>query len=381
MITGNKHNIVNVDALHKYHTGVNTLSISEELINENVTSFKVGTSNVNGVDLTNQMEQSLVTLDNINGNSFYESYNLKTVTITDDSNTIELFGLPNGVCDKYINGIVHRNIGSINLSNIKKSDITRVESWDNTNTVMFLIRVPDNKLVTSGSDISCISTHYKCVSDYEIVTNDVVSFAVRLKAKEIMFRVSKGLDTVDRLYDHLTQTERNIIIYYEKETPTEEHIQISYLCKPNDIIDTKSPIPFTCSHTVQLNTKAQVEEAQKQIVKSNKSIWQKFKELTDVKMSISENGYIKFPTAFGGLLIQWGRIENTPGIPEIRINLPVAYSEKIYGMQFTGQWGHSNHHYWVSGNTDYKTFITPIKIGSQDVVNVSDPVYWFIIGK
>ena len=39
MITGNKHNIVNVDALHKYHTGVNTPSISEELINENVTSF------------------------------------------------------------------------------------------------------------------------------------------------------------------------------------------------------------------------------------------------------------------------------------------------------------------------------------------------------
>ena len=69
MITGNKHNIINVDALHKYHTGVNTPNISEELINENVTSFRVGTSNVNGVDLTNQMEQSLVTLDNINGNN------------------------------------------------------------------------------------------------------------------------------------------------------------------------------------------------------------------------------------------------------------------------------------------------------------------------
>ena len=49
MITGNKHNIINVDALHKYHTGVNTPSTSEELTNENVTSFKVGTSNVNGV--------------------------------------------------------------------------------------------------------------------------------------------------------------------------------------------------------------------------------------------------------------------------------------------------------------------------------------------
>ena len=53
-------NLVNGDSLKKYHIGVNTPNISEELINENVTSFKVGTSNVNGVDLTNQMEQSLV---------------------------------------------------------------------------------------------------------------------------------------------------------------------------------------------------------------------------------------------------------------------------------------------------------------------------------
>ena len=47
-------NLVNGDSLKKYHIGVNTPNISEELINENVTSFKVGTSNVNGTDLTNQ---------------------------------------------------------------------------------------------------------------------------------------------------------------------------------------------------------------------------------------------------------------------------------------------------------------------------------------
>ena len=378
-------NLVNGDSLKKYHIGVNTPNISEELINENVTSFKVGTSNVNGTDLTNQMEQSLVTLDNINGDSSYEPHNFKTVTITDDSNTIELFGLPNGVCDKYINGIVHRNIGSINLSNIKKSDITRVESWDNTNTLMFLIKVPDVKLVTNGSDINCISTHYKCVSDYEIVTNDVVSFAVRLKAKEIMFRVSRGLDTVDRLYDHLTQYEKNITIYYEKETPTEEYVQISYLCKPNDIIDTKSPIPFTCSHQVQFNTKAQVEETQKQIVKSNKSIWQKFKELTDVKMKLENNGYIKLPTAFGGLILQWGTTSFTASG-----STRDAWRDIAYPIPFkTRVYHHSATLYstaWINcgttgeGLTTLRIWAVGLESGS---VLGTEPLYftWFAIGK
>ena len=384
MITGNKHNIINVDALHKYHTGVNTPSISEELINENVTSFRVGTSNVNGVDLTNQMEQSLVTLDNINGNSFYESFNFKTVTITDDSNTIELFGLPNGVCDKYINGVVHRNIGSINLSNIEKSDITRVTSWDNTNTVMFLIKVPDIKLVTSGSDITCISTHFNCVSDYEVVTNDVVSFAIRLKAKEIMFRVSKGLDTVDRLYEYLTQSEKNITIYYEKETPTEEHVQISYLCKPNDVIDTKSPIPFTCSHTIQLNTKSQVEEAQRRITNNNKSIWQKFKNLTDVEMKLENNGYIKLPTAFGGLKLQWGlECVTANGVARDAtkvVKYPIEFTQRVF-------FSHSNCYSssWLTtgctGEGLTATTLCLVNLDANALPQADFWVTWFAVGK
>ena len=60
-------NLVNGDSLKKYHIGVNTPNISEELINKNVKSFKAGTSNVTNVDLSNQMEQSIVTLNGIEG--------------------------------------------------------------------------------------------------------------------------------------------------------------------------------------------------------------------------------------------------------------------------------------------------------------------------
>ena len=388
MITGNKHNIVNVDALHKYHTGVNTPSTSEELTNENVTSFKVGTSNVNGVDLTNQMEQSLVDITYIKGKTVKENSKLNSVKVVFDSGEKELHSSGDVYFDEYKDGKFYKRIKKMTANDFTrgKAICGTNASWDNSgNTYAFYF---------NGMIFDCIDSYsIKCnlLNHFEIedLTHGT-STGVCTDGEYgwIAFRVDNatlGITSSDSNVKKLQKAEEwffnsNIeILYLINETITHESITI--LANPNEEINVVSGTPTTIKHTVQLNTKSQVEETQKQIVKSNKSIWQKFKELTDVKMSISENGYIKFPTAFGGLLIQWGRIENTPGIPEIRINLPVAYSEKIYGMQFTGQWGHSNHHYWVSGNTDYKTFITPIKIGSQDVVNVSDPVYWFIIGR
>ena len=388
MITGNKHNIVNVDALHKYHTGVNTPSISEELVNENVTSFKVGTSNVNGVDLTNQMEQSLVDITYIKGKTVKENSKLNSVKVAFDSGEKELYSLQDGFFDEYKSGKFHKKIKKLTANDFTrgKAICGTNASWDNSgSTYAFYF----NGVV------------FDCIDDYSIVCNLLKHFEL----EDLTHGTSTGVCTsgelgwiafrVDNATLGITSSDSNVkklqkaeewffnsnieILYLVNETITNESITI--LTNPNEEINVVSGAPTTIKHIVQLNTKSQVEETQKHIVKSNKSIWQKFKELTDVKMKLEENGYIKFPTAFGGLLIQWGRVENTPGIPEIRINLPVAYSEKIYGMQFTGQWGYSNHHYWVSGNTDYKTFITPIKIGSQDVVNVSDPVYWFVIGR
>lgn len=388
MITGNKHNIINVDALHKYHTGVNTPSISEELINENVTSFKVGTSNVNGVDLTNQMEQSLVDITYIKGKTVKENSKLNSVKVAFDSGEKELYSLQDGFFDEYKSGKLHKRIKKITP---KDFEVIHMHSglehnWNNSSgTYAFYFNYVGGDCI----DESALMCNILDAVSYPDLTNGIrTGVFISKDWSWIGIRVDDNIIGVSNSDNESQKFEKaktwffnsNIEIHYlVNETITDESITI--LANPNEKINVVSGTPTTIKHTVQLNTKAQVEEAQKQIIKNNKSIWQKLKELTDVKMQINENGYIKFPTALGGLLIQWGRVENTPGIPEIRINLPVAYSEKIYGIQFTGQWGHSNHHYWVNGNSDYRTFITPVKIGSQDVVNASDPVYWFTIGK
>lgn len=73
------------------------------------------------------------------------------------------------------------------------------------------------------------------------------------------------------------------------------------------------------------------------ISQSIKNIFNKLKELTDVQISISENGYLKFPTLFGGILLQWGRAYIEPstnkGRRMVTVNYPVSFNDKCYSIQ------------------------------------------------
>ena len=441
-------NLVNGDSLKKYHIGVNTPNISEELINENVKSFKAGTSNVTNVDLTNQMEQSLVTLNGIEGKTEITNnpdptlkikntqvkllytldekdttnyFNNKNITsgfsdttyalngnnirVTTTSNgwrciDVEVYGLePGCVYRLYVddvqitrggsaismdsdmnghllsnsfanhstrpnfnsNGLVVKarnnklkfyfyvNLGEdsqgdvsyngITLRKVKEytyADLTlrslpngikdeiknnkfikRIESYtlngtedwvfsdgSKPNTNAFSCPLP-NAVPIDKAVISLNSNKYKNTTDQELYYEDVMGLAIGgAGSNQLVFRVSKGLDSVGKLKNHLSVAERDITIEYEIKEEVYD-IDLAITCPPGEtvFIDTNDNLTF--SHQVQLNTKAQVEETQKQIVKSNKSIWQKFKELTDVEMRLEGNGYIKLPTALGGLTLQW----------------------------------------------------------------------------
>lgn len=304
-------NLVNGDSLKKYHVGVNTPHVSEELINENVTSFKVGTSNVTGIDLTNQMEQSFVTLDNIKGNSEIIDYKIKSVVIENDFNTFEFRSVPSGIHDTLKNNIYTQNVGFVNTSNPTNYSIYEFTTSSDGSYGRLTVDL-ENCATLTENDIFCnvvnIIDYNLTPSEWNTPTKNSIIINISPSSPNRIAFILSGTTTMASAINAI-QNSNPRELCYKLKTPKVENINLSYMCNPNDIIDTKSPIPFTCSHTVQLNTKSQVEEAQKQIAKSNKNIWQKFKELTDVEMKLEQDGYIKLPTVLGGLILQWGKLD------------------------------------------------------------------------
>ena len=335
MITGNKHNIVNVDALHKYHTGVNIPSISKELTNENVTSFKVGTSNVNGADLTNQMEQSLVDITYIKGKTVKENSVYNSTTIPFSSGDKKLYSLKNGLHDEYSDGKLHKRIRSLTVEDF---DLTKVFCGSNAGwnvsgeTYAFYV----NNI--GGDCIEEITIECNLLDHmFDIGNQDIAGLTVSSEWKWIGFRIKNkflGITSSDSNTVKLEKAKNWLktssfeILYAVNEVVTSE--QLLVIVNPNDEINVVSGTPTTIKHTVQLNTKAQVEETQKQIAKSNKNIWQKFKELTDVEMKLEQDGYIKLPTVLGGLMIQWGIFSalNSGSV----VKFPRAFNDFPFGL-------------------------------------------------
>lgn len=527
----NMSNAVNMlnDAIDKITPMMSDLSssISEELTNNSVTSFKAGTSNVTGIDLTDRMEQSIVSLDNIEGKTevvdnitdpTYKLYNtcIKLLYTLDENDTtnyfednciirgysdaiytrdgnniritttssgwkcidVEVYGLEPGCVyrlyvddvqiirggsaismDSDMNGYLlsnsfanhstrpnfnsnelvvkarndklkfyfYVNLGEdsqgdvfyngISLRKVKEyspMDITlrslpngikdeikdgklikRVESYrlngsedwvlaDNskTNTVSFACSL-SNAVPVNKEVISLNSNKYKSSSDAELYNEDVLGLAIGgLNANQLLFRVDRGLNSVEKLKHHLAAEEKDIIIEYSIQ-PEVYDIDLSIVCDPDDIVYINTNQNISCSHQVQLSTKSQVEETQKQIAKSNKSIWQKLKDLTDAEMQLRNNGYIKLPTAFGGLKLQWGleRITSDGVARDANkmINYPIEFTQRVF-------FHHSNcyNSSWLTTNCTGEE-LTSMRLC---VVNIDDSalpqadywVTWFAIG-
>ena len=333
-------NLVNGDSLKKYHIGVNTPNISEELVNENVTSFKVGTSNVNGVDLANQMELSLVDITYIKGKTVKENSKLNSVKVVFDSGEKELHSLQDRFYDEYKAGKLHKRVKKITPKDFEVIHMHSgsEHSWNNnSDTYSFVFNFVGGDCIDESVLACCILD----VISYSDLTNGTrTGIFLSREWAWIGFRVDNdtiGVSNSDIDSQKLEKAKTwffnsNIEIHYlVNETITNENITI--LANPNEEINVVSGTPTTIKHTIQLNTKSQIEETQKQIAKSNKSIWQRLKTLTDAEFKIGQIGYIKLPTILGGLLIQWGRthvIFNNEQYKATHVEYPTPFKTDIY---------------------------------------------------
>ena len=186
-------NLVNGDSLKKYHIGVNTPNISEELINENVTSFKVGTSNVTNVDLSNQMEQSLVTLNNIEGRSVREDVDddytkiINCITLGD----LELKSLPNGTKDTYSNGVYTKKINRVYFKDLNWSHYS--DGTTGTKTTIYKANIPNMSTCgdANSNNYNFICSRYDLVSANTQWVIDDECISMYPSNKGVYLRISK----------------------------------------------------------------------------------------------------------------------------------------------------------------------------------------------
>ena len=386
-------NLVNGDSLKKYHIGVNTPNISEELVNENVTSFKVGTSNVNGVDLANQMEQSLVDITYIKGKTVKENSKLNSVKVVFDSGEKELYSLQGEFFDEYKNGKLHKRIKKITPKDFEVIHMHSgsEHSWNNNSgTYAFYFNfiggdcIDENVLTCNVLDVISYPDLMNSTHTGVFLSKEWSWIGIRVDNNTI------GVSNSDIDSQKLEKAKTwffnsNIEIHYlVNEIITNESITI--LANPNEEINVVSGTPTTIKHTVQLNTKSQVEETQKQIVKSNKSIWQRLKNLTDVEIKLEQDGYIKLPTALSGLILQWGSF-HVVGANNINwfgqnVTFPKSMS-KICTIQCSvdslGTWDASKGVKAFIDREGTNTTGTKFIIYSPD--NTSTTLRWFAIGR
>ena len=387
-------NLVNGDSLKKYHIGINTPNISKELINENVTSFKVGTSNVNGVDLTNQMEQSLVDITYIKGKTVKENSKLNSVKVVFDSGEKELHSLQDRFYDEYKDGKLHKMVKKITPKDFEVIHMHSgsEHSWNNNSgTYSFVFNFVGGDCI----DESVLACSVLDVINYSDLTNGTrTGIFLSREWAWIGFRVDNdtiGVSNSDIDSQKLEKAKTwffnsNIEIHYLiNETITNESITI--LANPNEEINVVSGTPTTIKHIVQLNTKSQIEEAQRRITNNNKNIWQKFKEFTECDMSLNKTGYIKLPNAFGGLKLQWMELVSTMKSGTSRLVhsefCPIAHSSFLHcvcSISKTSSGGYTEYHATITPGDNLKSFTVEVKRDGACASDVTVKTTVFMIG-
>lgn len=264
--------------------------------------------------------------------------NAKLIKVKDYwSGDLILRSLPNGVTDELRNGKPIKRIG--------KYTLTGYENWslvDSTkpNTNGFLCNLPDAIPNPDKSRVCLQNNKYPSVADSELYDSDKICMSMGGDSGQLVFRVGKGLDSVDSLKDHLRTNETDITVYYEI-TPRVYNVEVEnkldkvalgLIADSGDELILGSPVvPITSSHVVQLSTQAQIQELQDNVSRTNKSLGSKLKNLLNAKFHVEgDQWYLKLPTLLGGMLLQGGKVTiqaNNVDYVNKTVNFPLAYSK------------------------------------------------------
>ena len=251
---------------------------------------------------------------------------------------ITLSSLPNGVCDEIKNGELIQRVSSvIDMSTLDWRDSGTNSQFPSSSYVVYWCPAPNVKCTSYNlnGDYKVIdSTHFEakpfcytasCEDDDEYNT---ACISTDNQLSEIRVKLPRHLAPNVNAFKEWCATGNICYLQYQFNKPIVTPIVSSILTNSNDTINIDTPVPITCTHKVSLNTKSQVEELQEVVQKEKKSVLQKFKELTDVKIELNENGYLKFPSILGGLTIQW--VSNTvTGNSYKSFGLPISFDNNV----------------------------------------------------
>lgn len=295
---------------------------------------------------------------------------------------IILRSLPDGVCDEIKDNKLINRIGSFHIDG--NSDLS--VAGDSQGYKQFFIKLPNSKTtVISPNEFEFGGGSSNWVKKGTVEGETYNGECVRIIEGNLYIKTtSAGLTEFKAWLNSVG----GLNVIYELDVPTSVSINSTILANSGDTIYIDTPMPLSCTHQVSINTKSQIEETQKIIQIEKKSVWQKIKDLTDVKMYLGNGvGYLKLPTVLGGLILQWGTTRlnfNNEGHKGSNVYYPISFSERVFITQVTPQRNNIDAYsrFLVAGADESLSliFLEATKLDRLEVTGWVD-LNWFVIGK
>lgn len=274
------------------------------------------------------LKKAKITL--VKGNSVNTYKEPKIKIKTQINPNVDLRSLPNGVCDNLIDGKMYTNTFKTVLDGTEFDWV----HWKTENNIAVYYTRPGGVKPTADN----INTGILCDKLPSLTYNETINptkEGVSLYSGYNYIGVCIKSSTASNLEQFKTYLSKNpltVITEYYDDWKIVTPLDLSILANSGDTICIDTPIPLICTHQVSLNTKSQIEETQKVVETSIKSIFDLKALVNNFKIEkhlIGNSGYIRLPSVLGGMIIQWGVVDNCPSNTITRVNFPIAFTSSI----------------------------------------------------